>query len=112
MNRDVPTLRDSLELGHRDQLMTFEYAALDYTAPLRNTYKHRLIGFDEGWVDDGSLHRATYTNLEPGNYVFQVMAANNDSVWSAQPLTLNLRVNPAPLAKVRSYAGARRQPVS
>ena len=105
MNRDVPTLRDSLELGHRDQLMTFEYAALDYTAPLRNTYKHRLIGFDEGWVDDGSLHRATYTNLEPGNYVFQVMAANNDSVWSAQPLTLNLRVNPTPWATLWAKAG-------
>ncbi len=97
MNRDVAPGR-FMELGYRDQLMTFEYAALDFTAPQRNTYKHRLIGFDEGWVDDGTLHRATYTNLAPGDYAFQVMAANNDGVWSTQPLTLNLKVTPPPWA--------------
>jgi PAS domain S-box-containing protein len=103
MSRDVaPT--NAIELGYRDQLMTFEYAALDFTAPQRNTYKHRLIGFDEAWVEDGTLHRATYTNLAPGDYAFQVMAANNDGVWSTQPLTLSLRARPppwaTPLAKV------------
>ena len=71
----------------------------------RNTYKHRLIGFDEAWVDDGPLHRATYTNLAPGDYVFQVMAANNDGVWSTQPMTLNLRANPAPWATPLAKAG-------
>ncbi len=105
MNRDVASPMTPLVLDYHDQLMTFEYAALDFTAPQRNTYKHRLIGFDETWVDDGALHRATYTNLEPGNYVFQVMAANNDGVWSAQPLTLNLRVDPAPWATPWAKAG-------
>ena len=105
MNRDLPVQAESLELDHRDQLMTFEYAALDFTAPTRNTYKHRLIGFDEGWVEDGTLHRATYTNLAPGDYAFQVMAANNDGVWSAQPLTLSLRVDPAPWATPWAKAG-------
>jgi PAS domain S-box-containing protein len=104
MNRDVaPT--NFLELGYRDQLMTFEYAALDFTAPQRNAYKHRLIGFDEAWVDDGPLHRATYTNLAPGDYAFQVMATNNDGVWSTQPLTVNLRAKPPPWATPWAKAG-------
>ena len=104
MNRDVTPGR-FVELGYRDQLMTFEYAALDFTAPQRNTYKHRLIGFDQEWVDDGALHRATYTNLAPGDYVFQVMAANNDGVWSTQPLTVNLRATPPPWATPLAKAG-------
>ncbi len=104
MNRDVTPGR-RVELGYRDQLMTFEYAALDFTAPQRNTYKHRLIGFDREWVDDGPLHRATYTNLAPGDYVFQVMAANNDGVWSTQPLTVNLRATPPPWATPLAKAG-------
>ncbi len=104
MNRDVAPAR-AMELGYRDQLMTFEYAALDFTAPQRNTYKHRLIGFDEAWVSDGSLHRATYTNLAPGDYAFQVMATNNDGVWSTQPLTLNLRATPPPWATPLAKAG-------
>lgn len=104
MNRDVPPAK-VIELGYRDQLMTLEYAALDFTAPQRNTYKHRLIGFDEAWVDDGPLHRATYTNLAPGDYAFQVMAANNDGVWSTQPLTLNLRQTPPPWATPLAKAG-------
>ena len=99
MNRDIAIgSGTALTLGHRDQLVTFEYAALDFTAPSRNTYKHRLIGFDEAWVEDGSLHRATYTNLAPGKYIFQVMAANNDGVWSTRPLALNLGVSAAPWA--------------
>ena len=104
MNRDVSPA-NSIELGYRDQLMTFEYAALDFTAPQRNTYKHRLIGFDEAWVDDGPLHRATYTNLAPGTYAFQVMGANNDGVWSTQPLTVNLRAIPPPWATAWAKAG-------
>jgi PAS domain S-box-containing protein len=105
MNRDVARATNPLELDYRDQLMTFEYAALDFTAPQRNTYKHRLIGFDENWVEDGPLHRATYTNLAAGDYIFQVMAANNDGVWSAQPLTLSLLVKPAPWATPWAKAG-------
>jgi PAS domain S-box-containing protein len=87
-----------IELGYRDQMITFEYAALDFTAPKRNLYKHRLIGFDEAWVDDGALHRATYTNLAPGRYIFQVMATNNDGVASVQPLSVEIVQHPAPWA--------------
>ncbi|MCZ6890435.1 MAG: hypothetical protein O7H39_18245, partial [Gammaproteobacteria bacterium] len=45
-------------LNHEDRMITFEYAAMDFTAPQRNRYRHRLVGFDRGWVDDGKVRRA------------------------------------------------------
>ncbi len=82
------------DLNHRDTLVSFEYVALDYTAPASNTYMHRLIGFDEAWQRDGKVRRATYTNLKPGDYTFQVLARNNDGVQSVDALNLKIHVAP------------------
>ncbi|MDH3640632.1 MAG: ATP-binding protein [Gammaproteobacteria bacterium] len=92
-------LRDEqsvVALAHDVDLIAFEYAALDFTAPRENTYRHRLAGFDADWVEDGSTRRATYTNLAPGDYVFEVSGANNDGVPSFENLTIPLRVEPPP----------------
>ena len=85
-----------LELGHRDWVVAFEFAALDYTAPEHNRYLHQLEGLDPDWVDSGGLRRATYTNLEPGSYTFRVKASNNDGVWNEEGLELRLEVRPPP----------------
>jgi diguanylate cyclase (GGDEF)-like protein len=82
-----------LELGPRDQVVTFEFAALDYAAPEKNHYSYRLEGFDPDWIELGPIRRVTYTNLDPGSYVLRVRAANNDGVWS-EGLTLPVRVIP------------------
>ncbi len=87
---------DQIELGYRDQVIAFEFAALDFAAPERNRYQHRLEGFDKEWVDIGNLRRATYTNLAPGDYVFHVRGANNDGVWSEQAVSVNIRALPPP----------------
>jgi diguanylate cyclase (GGDEF)-like protein len=85
-----------LDLGHRDDVVTFELAALDFAAPERNRYAYRLEGFDAGWVELGHHRRVTYTDLDAGSYVFQARAANHDGVWSQQPVSLLVEVAPAP----------------
>ncbi|MCB1032898.1 MAG: PAS domain S-box protein, partial [Acidobacteria bacterium] len=87
---------ESIELSHKDHVIAFEYAALDYTAPEKNLYRHMLEGFDEGWVNAGTRRRATYTNLKPGSYVFRVKASNSDGVWNQDGIALRLEVAPAP----------------
>jgi diguanylate cyclase (GGDEF)-like protein len=84
---------ETMQLGYRD-VVTFEFAALDFAAPERNRYKYKLEGFDAGWIDLGTVHRVTYTNLDAGNYRFRVKAANNDGVWNDQGLTLRLHAVP------------------
>jgi diguanylate cyclase (GGDEF)-like protein len=60
----------------------FHYVSLSLVAPEKVRYRHRLAGFERDWVDAGSARVASYTNLPPGAYRFEVQAQNNDGVWS------------------------------
>jgi ligand-binding sensor domain-containing protein/signal transduction histidine kinase len=85
----------TLTLSHRDVMFSIEFAALHFADPQRNRYAYRLEGFDPQWVTtDAGKRFATYTNLDPGRYVFRVRAANKDGVWSAEPAVLELIVTP------------------
>ncbi|MGH9406664.1 MAG: two-component regulator propeller domain-containing protein [Terriglobia bacterium] len=62
--------------------LEFEFAALSFISPKKIRFKYRLEGFDKDWVDAGSRRAAYYTNIPPGTYQFQVIAANSDGVWN------------------------------
>jgi signal transduction histidine kinase/ligand-binding sensor domain-containing protein/DNA-binding response OmpR family regulator len=94
--QEMPNTDRPLPLTYNDKLVSLEFAALDFTSPANNRYQYRLEGFDSRWVDAGALHRATYTNLDPGSYVFHVRAANADGAWSTEDLEIPLAVAPAP----------------
>ncbi|MFQ5350633.1 MAG: diguanylate cyclase, partial [Thermoanaerobaculia bacterium] len=85
-----------IRLGHEDLSVEFEFAALDFTAPERNIYAYKLTGFKEEWLHLGNRRRASFTNLDPGEYTLQVKAANNDGVWSEPRALAHLVVSPAP----------------
>ena len=80
------------DIEFADKVIRFDYAALSYHAPAKIRYQHKLEGFDQEWVDDGYESRATYTNLDPGEYLFRVRAAHHTGQWGAQELTVPLRV--------------------
>ena len=85
----------SVELGYRDSVFTLEFAALHYADPQANRYAYRLRGFDRDWTDaDAAKRFATYTNLDPGHYVFEVRAANKDGVWGEKPARLDITITP------------------
>ncbi len=86
----------SIELSYKDYVVSFEFAALDYSAPQKNRYSYRLEGFETDWNEVGNLNRATYTNLDPGSYILRVKAANNDGVWNENGLAIPIRVVPPP----------------
>ena len=83
-----------IELSSEDPVVTFEFAALDFTAPERNRHQYRLDGFDDEWHDATQGRRATYTNLDPGEYTLRVRAANNDGLWNDDGLSVRLLVTP------------------
>jgi len=62
--------------------LTFGFVAISYIAPQKVRYRYQLLGFDRDWVEAGSRNQAHYTNLKPGKYTFQVIAANADGVWN------------------------------
>ncbi|CAM2069420.1 Response regulator [Sulfidibacter corallicola] len=86
-----------LELSYRDDLISFEFAALHYAGPERNQYAYKLEGFSEDWVHTGAHKRfATFTDLDPGTYLFRVKASNKDGLWNEEGTSLRLTVSPPP----------------
>ena len=85
---------DHLVLSYKQSVMTFEFAALDYTASEQNQYAYKLEGFDSDWQQVGPQRTASYTNLAPGNYTFRVKASNNDGVWNDAGASIRLTVTP------------------
>ena len=88
------TMPGSLQMNVSDRLVRLAFAALDFADPSSNRFQYRLRGFDDRWVDSGTHHEATYTNLGSGTYTFEVRAANHDGYWSPEPTRLQLEVEP------------------
>jgi len=67
---------------------------LSFVSPRNVAFKYRLAGLDRDWVEAGARRAAYYTRLPPGHYRFEVMACNNDGVWSQEAAALALTVLP------------------
>jgi signal transduction histidine kinase/ligand-binding sensor domain-containing protein len=86
---------DGLTLSYRDTVFSFEFAALSYANSQKNRYRYKLENFDPNWNEVGSRHRlATYTNLDPGKYVFRVQGSNSDGVWNDEGASLPITITP------------------
>jgi len=83
-----------VHLNYFENNIAFEFAALDFTAPSKNQYLYKLEGFDKGWVTAGKERRASYTNLPPGTYNFQVKGTNNDGILNEQGAKMKILIAP------------------
>jgi ligand-binding sensor domain-containing protein/signal transduction histidine kinase/AraC-like DNA-binding protein len=91
---DVGDMTDLIRLSYRQSTFTFTFSALNYTVPENNQYAYKLDGFDNDWHYSGGEHKANYTNLDPGTYVFRVKASNNDGVWNEQGAAIRIIITP------------------
>ncbi|MFZ5554428.1 MAG: two-component regulator propeller domain-containing protein [Bacteroidota bacterium] len=83
-----------IELGYDENSLYFEFTSLDFSNPSRNKYSYKMEGFDEDWIDAGHNRHATYTNLDPGNYIFKVRGTNSDGVWSNHVKEIRIVIRP------------------
>ncbi|MEO6232157.1 MAG: two-component regulator propeller domain-containing protein [Ferruginibacter sp.] len=76
------------------QNFALEFVGLSYTTPEQNRYAYKLEGFDKDWNNVGTTTSASYTNLDPGDYVFKIRASNNDGVWNNTGTSIRVHVHP------------------
>ncbi len=82
-----------IELNYDENIISFEILALDFKNPRGNKYAFRLEGFDKEWTyKDASQRYVTYTNLNPGKYIFCIRGSNSDGVWNEVGTQLTLIV--------------------
>jgi len=85
---------NSITLPYEKNMITLEFALLQYCSPDKKSYQYFLEGFDKNWIENGSKNTATYTNLDPGTYNFYVKGRNRDGVWNEQPAKLTITITP------------------
>ncbi|MYM69108.1 hypothetical protein GTP45_20010 [Pseudoduganella sp. FT55W] len=75
--------------------LRIDFTAAVLSIPERARFRTRLVGLDHAWRESGALRQSFYTNLAPGDYRFEVMAANEDGTWSVAPASLAFHITPA-----------------
>ena len=94
LQQDISTTKE-ITLKYKENVFSITFAALSYFHPEKSGYAYKLEGFNEEWLNTGAGQRtATYTNLNPGKYIFRIKASNNDGVWTQQALELHIRILP------------------
>ncbi len=88
------TFKKSIELKHDQSTFTIEYTSFSYQAPHLTPYAYQLIGLEESWHHTVGHTHASYNKLRPGNYVFQVKAANLSGTWSQAPTSIQITILP------------------
>jgi ligand-binding sensor domain-containing protein/signal transduction histidine kinase len=83
-------LAGSVRASSRSRRFEFQFTAPELIAPQALRFRYRLTGMDPDWVNAGNQRSATYSQLPPGEYQFQVMAGGADGRWheAAEPLRL------------------------
>ena len=85
----------NVELTPRQKSLNIEYSALDYRNPKNIQYAHMLEGVDQDWSIERGQRTASYTNLEPGEYLFRVRSTNSDGIWVDNQRNIRVTVNPS-----------------
>ena len=83
-----------LVLPYDQNTFTFRFIALNYILSENNQYAYIMNGLEKEWNYVGNKMEATYTHLDPGDYVFRVRGSNNDGIWNIAGTSLKITITP------------------
>jgi hypothetical protein len=86
--------KQTVFLDYNQNIFSFQFAALNFTAPEKNQYTYKMEGFVDDWINIGNERTATFTNLDPGQYIFHVKGSNNDGVWNEKGASIKIIILP------------------
>lgn len=88
------SFKNKLEFKSSENVLTFNYTALNYLNPEKVLYQYKMKGFDNDWRPVTKDRATTYTNLNPGEYTFKVKATNDVGIWNKEPIALKIKITP------------------
>lgn len=88
------SMTDRLVLGYKQNAFSVEFASLSFASSETNMYSYYLEGLDEEWSDPSTNRVATYTNIDPGNYVLHIRSVVNGERQRNSERLLRIKVTP------------------
>ena len=86
---------DKVELPYSQSVISFDFTAMNFSQSDKNKFAYRMEGFHDQWIYTSAQRRvATFTHLDPGEYIFHVKASNNDGVWNEEGAKLKVIILP------------------
>ncbi|MES2514644.1 MAG: two-component regulator propeller domain-containing protein [Bacteroidota bacterium] len=79
-----------------------DFLAISLTNPEKIKYKYRLLGIDSVWKMT-NMSFVDYPNLSDGDYTFQVMACNNEGLWTSNPVEVVINIKEPLWKKIWFY---------
>jgi ligand-binding sensor domain-containing protein/serine phosphatase RsbU (regulator of sigma subunit) len=86
--------KENVELSYKDDIISFEFAALNFNRNSKCEYAYKLEGFNHNWINLGTKREVTFTNLDPGNYTFRIKDCNEDGIWNESAASLQIYIVP------------------
>ena len=93
----------SLDFSWRDDLLSFDFAALGLAQPQKAQYAWKLDGYDQDWIVGGAKRTATYTNLPGGRFTLRVKATDATGRWRENQLAVPINVSTPPWLRWWAY---------
>jgi signal transduction histidine kinase/ligand-binding sensor domain-containing protein/DNA-binding response OmpR family regulator len=83
-----------IDLKYNEDAFSILFADINFFDPGKVDLEYKLEGFDKEWLkSDKKIRKATYTNLDPGNYIFKVRVLNSGTL-NTKPLALTISIAP------------------
>ena len=97
-DQEYPRNAERLNLGHRENTLTFRFAGINYVSGQLLDYSWKLEGFEEDWHSASTRPEAVYTLLPPGHYTFRARVRILNGQWSDSQIAFPVTIHPAPWA--------------
>lgn len=83
----------SIVLDYTQNAFSFDFSAIDYGFSAQNKYRWRLKSMEKSWSPATTNRTAVYTNINHGNYIFEVQTSVDGKNWS-EARTIKIRIKP------------------
>lgn len=95
---------DELNLSYEQNNLSFEFASIHFSRPEKNKIIYKLEGFNNHWIST-ERNFASFTNLEPGEYIFRVKGSNGDGIWNDRGKSIHIVIFPPWWRTTAAYLG-------
>jgi signal transduction histidine kinase/DNA-binding response OmpR family regulator/streptogramin lyase len=83
-----------VRVPYNKAVLSFEFAALEYSSPAKIQYAYYLQGWDKGWNYPGATRKVVYTHLSEGTYIFRVKSTNAEGQWNKDEVQIKIMILP------------------